>query len=381
MKCTKPPQLCGLFLILGALAFTYVSPLFAFETAKKTSPEETFQLRQRIVQARYEADQHFLRGQRQSVSTQTIYRDLRPGDILLVRSTSFNGSVAARTSEVPGQFSHLLLIAQDPRTQELKTIESDQSTGVVISKVTPATVTDWVRVGLFRYKDSQVAKKAAERLLVLTERRLKSGPIHYDNHMDLSNASTVYCTEIATWAFKLVGVQVPESLSEVKFLDEIVRKDLELKSNRIFTPQDLEIDPRFTLVREWRRPQDLQEIYFADAVLGKYFSWLAEDKEKLKPGIFSKFVGALGKKFFAKKIADRLGEDTSDKQRLSNLLQYGLTMLTTVSNYESALKKELYFVDTRFFTVSDYDAVLEKLRLENRLQGQSSQGEDSYYGR
>jgi hypothetical protein len=389
MKTTTLGPIKTFALFLGLFWMVGAGPVYAqlsmahvrSQLHNEMSPEDVFNLRQQIVQARYEEDQNYLHGQRQYIVNKDIFKELRSGDILLARSKSLIGSLAARASEVPGQFSHLIFIARDPFTKELKQIESDQGAGVVISKVTSSSLMHWVRIGLFRYHNPKVAKAAAESFLAQAQRRLKMGPIQYDNRMDLNDNSTVYCTEIVTWAFKLVGVQVPQWPSEIRFLNATARKNLGIKTDRVFTPQDLEVDPRFVLVKEWRNPEDLQGIYRSDAIFGRYFVWLREGKEHLNPGLLSKIASTLGKTLFASTVADRLGEDVSDKRRLSNLIRYGFTMYMTLSNYEAALKKELYYVDTSYFTVADYEDVLERLRLENRLQGQSSQAENMYYGR
>jgi hypothetical protein len=76
-----------------------------------------------------------------------------------------------------------------------------------------------------------------------------------------------------------------------------------------------------------------------------------------------------------------IGENPGDRQRVMQLMKYSLSMYATVSTYQAALQKELRTVDTRFFKEADYEEILERLRRENRLQGQLDPADDVYYGR
>jgi hypothetical protein len=345
------------------------------------SAEQTFRLRAQIVRARYDEDLRLLRTKSRSGSMEEILRQLQGGDILLVRTTSLAGSIAARSAEVPGQFSHLILIAEDPATHELKAIQSDQSKGLSVNKVELPLFAEYVRMGLFRYAQPGLAKAAAGKTLAKVRSRLRTGPIRYDNKMDIEDSSAIYCTEVATWAFSTVGLRVPARLSKVRFLSTSLREELGIDTDEVFTPQDLEVDRRFTLVQEWRDLSRLQELYQADAIFGKYFTWLADGTEQLHPGFVNNLaVSAVGS-VFAGKIASRIGENPGDSQRVTQLMKYSLSMYATVSTYKAALQKELRFVDTRFFKEVDYEEILERLRRENRLQWQVDPADDVYYGR
>lgn len=390
-------MLLNLIKILGptVLLLELASPSLALEVQERTksmaevraqmhaplSAEQAFQLRAQIVRTRYDEDLQLLRTRSESGSMEGILRQLRGGDILLVRTTSLTGSIAARSAEVPGQFSHLILIAEDPATHELNAIQSDQSKGLSVNKVAPSLFAEYVRMGLFRFAQPGLAKAAAGKLLAKVQSRLREGPIRYDNKMDIEDSSAIYCTEVATWAFNTVGLRVPARLSKVRFLSAPLREELGIGTDEIFTPQDLEVDPRFTLVKEWRDLSHLQELYQVDAVFGKYLTWLADGTEQLHPGFVNKLaVSAVGS-VFAGKIASMIGENPGDRQRVMQLMKYSLSMYATVSTYQAALQKELRTVDTRFFKEADYEEILERLRRENRLQGQLDPADDVYYGR
>jgi hypothetical protein len=370
-------KILSLLIALSSLSL----PVFSQARPQTLSEGRAFNLRRQIAQGRYNQDMQLVRQKNQIATSNDIVSSLRSGDLLLVRTTSLTGSIAARASEVPGQFSHLILIAEDSFSHELKAIQSDQGEGVHIDKVDMETLKPYVRMGLFRFENPKLAKLAAEKLLQVIETRMLSGPIRYDNKMDFHDSSSIYCTEIASWAFSLVGVNVPQRLSHIHFLTPELRDELGISTNEIFTPQDIEIDSRFKLVKEWRDLNHLQETYLADAIFEKYYSWIADGIVQLKPGVLNRATVSLLASLFSSKIAQHLGEDPADGKRVTQLMKYSLSMYGAITTYEAAIKKELRFVDTTYYKVSDYEVLLEQLRRENRLDGQRDPTEDVYYGR
>jgi hypothetical protein len=326
------------------------------------SADDVFRLREKIVQARFDDDQKYLRGEKQNDDSQSLLSKIKSGDILLVRSTSLTGSIVSDSSEVPGQFSHLIFVVTDPLTNELKTVEADQGTGVVISKLELKTVDHWVRVGLFRFHDSAVAEAAGQKLL----NQVSKSNIKYDNHLNLADNSSLYCTEVATLAFRTVGVEVPERISRIPFLNVQLLNHLNMESSLVFTPQDIEVDSRFSLVTEWRKTDELQSVYQNDAVFGKYFQWVLEKKESLEPSVMGNIISFVGKNLFLKKVADMIGEDASNKSDISNYLKYAVTMYSAVSSYKSLLSNQVKKKDTRYYTVNDYKEILEKSKNESK---------------
>lgn len=365
--------------LLLSAAFSFLLP--AAVAAFPPSASSLLDARRAIVQSRYDEDQRLLHTRKQSTSLSQILGSLQSGDILLIRSSSLGGSIAARAAEVPGQFSHLMVIAEHPSTKKLIGIDSDQGVGVKMAPIDGTVFAEYARVGLFRYKDTRIARVAAQNLLKSLIQRSKLGPIKYDNRMDLSDTSAAYCTELATWAFSSVGVQVPQHLSQVRFLNKDLREALGIYTDRIFLPQDLEVDSRFVKVKEWRNLDLLQSSYMSDAIFSQYFRWVVEGSEDLKPGLLNRGTVLLLEKLFPAKAASFTGEDIKDRAYSSGLLRYGISMYFRVNAYKMALKKELRLTDTKYFHESDYENLLEQLHRDHLLNGEQDPREDLYYGR
>lgn len=327
------------------------------------SADEVANLRLQITEARYQDDQRYINKTAEQVATQeSIFNQLQAGDILLVRSSSLQGSIAARAPDVPGQFSHLIFIAQDPETKQLSFVESDQGYGIKIEKFDIELLRRRVRIGLFRHKDSALAKKAAQRLYAYVSEKEQESHIKYDNHLNIDDHSTVYCTELATLAFNLVNEKVPESLSKITFLTEKIRSKLNMPSNDVFTPIDLEVDSRFSLIQEYRNPDLLQTTYESDAIFGKFFQWVREGKEEFSPGLVGHVAGFIGGAFFEKKISEELGEEFKSKAEMSNMVKYGVGLLTKISFFEGKLKEALRFEKNKKLTVKQYEDQLQVIQ-------------------
>lgn len=335
------------------------------------SVQEVQNVRLQISQARYLDDQAYLAGEKQTTSRESILKSLRPGDIVLVRSSNLLGSMAARASDIPGQFAHLIFISQDPQTKDLKAIESDQGVGVVVSSSSEAIDAGRTRIALFRNKDQALSERASQALWLHVSEKLKNGGhIDYDNRLDGKDHSALYCTEVASLAYSLIGEQVPAVYSHAAFLDEKLQNKLGIQSQWIFTPQDLEIDPRFDLIMEYRNTSQMQNVYMKDAIFGKYFEWIKDKKVDLRPSPVGHLVGFLGNRFFSEKAAKAAGTD--DPAQISNYIKYAFELYTALSRFEQLLQLEIKGKDSRFYTVKDYENHLEQILREEKEKAQGN---------
>jgi hypothetical protein len=105
--------------------------------------------------------------------------------------------------------------------------------------------------------------KAAE--FALTKASEKHIP--YDFSMDFQNADKWFCSEVASFAYKNLGVQLWTGLSHVS--SPGLRTWLACFGVEHFEtqePSDLEYDPQLRVVAEWRDPEQLRKDHFDNAV-------------------------------------------------------------------------------------------------------------------
>lgn len=196
---------------------------------------------------------------------------MHSGDILVSRGGAPTSALIARGNDFPGNFSHIALVYIEPKTHLASIVESHIERGVVISTLEDYLKDTKLRVMVLRLrsdlpeiqKDPMLPHKAAE--LAVTEARARHIP--YDFTMDFQNADAWFCSEVASFAYKRVGVQLWMGLSYLS--SPGLRSWLAGFGVRHFEteePSDLEYDPQLRVVAEWRDPEQLRKDHADNAV-------------------------------------------------------------------------------------------------------------------
>ena len=228
-----------------------------------------------------------LQGQAPSLMLNPLYRslELRSGDVLMVRSPSFISATIARIGDEDGQFSHLSMVyVADDGSQYV--IEALIESGVVIVPLDEWLTEQRHRLLVLRHSNPQLAEKAARDLHTMVRARESAGQtIAYDYAMDLADHSEVFCAELIGLAYEQASSgelelpAYPTSLAILKghpFLN-----NLGIRSLSTFAPGDLEVDPEFTLVAEWRDLRHTAESRIQDAILSSILEWMASRNYRL----------------------------------------------------------------------------------------------------
>jgi hypothetical protein len=193
------------------------------------------------------------------------------GDILISRGGAPTSALIARGNDFPGNFSHIALLYVDPATQEPRLIESHIEQGVVVSSVEEYIRDKKLRIMVLRpradlpqlRKDPMLPHKAAGLALKnATERH-----IPYDFEMDYKEHSKLFCSEVASAAYEAHGMALWMGISHIS--SPGLRKWLSAFGVRHFEtqePSDLEYDPQFVVVAEWRDPETLRKDHLDNAV-------------------------------------------------------------------------------------------------------------------
>ncbi|MCO4754200.1 MAG: hypothetical protein KC478_06945 [Bacteriovoracaceae bacterium] len=220
------------------------------------------------------------------------YDDLQAGDVILSRGKAYSSAAIARIGKSDAQFSHISFVYRD-EANKLYTVEAHIEIGSVVEEIDAHIDQDNSREVVLRFKDAEFAHRAASFAAKKVNEHLeKTGTnIQYDFGMDYKDSKRYFCSEVVYDGFlKGAGIDVPITKTKfnpgaIPFLNKLgigINKDNYLEFNT-FAPGDLEFDPRFELVAEWRNPNYLRQSRMQDAALTKMFEWMEQRNYSLKP--------------------------------------------------------------------------------------------------
>jgi hypothetical protein len=212
--------------------------------------------------------------------------DLKSGDLLLTRGNAYTSSAIASLGEFDTQFSHLSIVYVDPKGK-IWTVEAHIEVGSFVRSLEEHIKDNNFRTMIFRYDDIKLAAQAAEYAFnkVKAASESKQGNILYDFGFDMSESEKLFCSEIISHAYSHVSegkVLVPMFQSRLLIRKESFVKDIGITTNESFIPADMEIDPRFEIIAEWRDANRINDSHEKDAVMHAMFNWVDEYGYKMK---------------------------------------------------------------------------------------------------
>lgn len=197
---------------------------------------------------------------------------LHSGDVLVSRGGAPTSALIARGNDYPGNFSHVALVYVDSTSGEISILESHIEKGVTISSLEEYVDDIKLRVLVLRLrhdlpfmvKDPLLPHRAATTLLREAQRR----HIPYDFAMDFSDASEMFCSEVASTAYARNGVTLWMGVSSISGSGIISWLGaLGVRNFITQEPSDLEYDPQLRVVGEWRNPETLYKDHIDNAVI------------------------------------------------------------------------------------------------------------------
>ena len=197
--------------------------------------------------------------------------EIHSGDILVSRGGAPTSALIARGNDFPGNFSHIALAHVDPTTHVLQIIESHIEKGVAVSTQEEYIRDTKLRVMVLRLrsdlpeivKDPMLPHKAAASALD----RARAGHIPYDFSMDYQSDDKLFCSEVASSAYRKAGINLWMGLSHLTspglrtWLSDFGVQHFETQE-----PSDLEYDPQIRVVAEWRDSEVLRKDHYDNAV-------------------------------------------------------------------------------------------------------------------
>lgn len=208
-----------------------------------------------------------------------LIKDLKSGDVILTRGNAYTSAAIASLGEFDTQFSHMSLVYVD-EAKKVWTVEAHIEVGSFVRPIEDHIKDNNYRTMIFRFDDEKMAAKAAEMMFVkVRDASKKSGNILYDFGFDMKENSKLFCSEIVSYGFSLASsakIQVPLFTSRLMLRKPSFVQNLGITENESFIPADVEVDPRFRIVAEWRDAARVQDNHEKDAILHAMFEWADE---------------------------------------------------------------------------------------------------------
>lgn len=202
--------------------------------------------------------------------------DLRSGDVILSRGNAFTSAAIASLGEFDTQFSHISLVHKDDNG-ELWTVEAHIEVGSFVRPLQDHMDDKNFRTMVYRFDDEKVAREAAKFIFEKVKKASETkGNILYDFGFDQDNSEKLFCSEVVSHAYETAssgGVRIPLYRSRLLTRKPEFVKNLEITVAESFIPADIEVDPRFSVIAEWRDPAKIQNILEKDAILHGVFRW------------------------------------------------------------------------------------------------------------
>lgn len=215
--------------------------------------------------------------------------ELKEGDILLLRSATFVGATIARIGDDDGQFSHGALVYKD-KDGKTMILESLIDKGLV-SK----TFEEWVienrsaRIVQFRVRSNN-AKELMRSFYNKTKNFHNNRKIKYDFQMDDKTKNELFCSELIQHTYSSLGVPTFKTKFD-NFTNHSFLKKLTIETNSAFSPNDIEVEPKFELISEWRNYELTQVARIQDAVMSSFMKWMSKENYELNT-TFRSIIGS-----------------------------------------------------------------------------------------
>jgi len=205
-------------------------------------------------------------------STKIFGMEVHSGDMLVSRGGAEVSALISRGNDYPGNFSHVALLYVEAKTNKAFLIEAHIEKGVAVSSVDQYEKDKKLRFMVMRPRanlsemiaDPMLPHKAAA--LVYNESLHRHIP--YDFKMNFHDSTTMFCSEVASYAYRKKGIQFWQPVSTISSQGVVNwLHDFGVENFVTQMPSDLEYDPQLSVVAEWRDPGTLFKDHIDNAVM------------------------------------------------------------------------------------------------------------------
>ncbi|MEO1711184.1 MAG: YiiX/YebB-like N1pC/P60 family cysteine hydrolase [Pseudomonadota bacterium] len=225
--------------------------------------------------------------------------DVRSGDVLLVRGMLANSAAIARIGDVDTQFSHIGLIHVDDHG-DATVVEALIESGVTLTPLVDALNYDLARAVILRARDPRIGEAAAELALAFVKRARSDDHPHipYDFTMELTGYRELYCSKLIRLAFAAAtdgALLLPTFRTRLDMANRTFFDQIGVTARETFAPSDIELEPGFEIVAEWRDYRNTALTRNQDVVLDMMFYWMDTHSLALTPTLKIRAIGWLGR--------------------------------------------------------------------------------------
>lgn len=298
-------------------------------------------------------------------------KDLQSGDILLWRGTSAISASIARLGDSENNFSHLSMIYIDPKTKRRYNIEALIETGMIMQDFTTEPLhAGSAKVVVFRHKNREVAKKAAEFAYKKAVDTIGTDKhFEYDFGFDLDDHSKIFCSEMVHWSYKVASggkLMLPQFLTKFDMKNRKFLNDMGTNTQTGFQPGDMELEPSFDMIAEWRNFHYTRSNQLKDIIFTGIYDWMDEHNYNFK---WTARGNILGSFIYGLRRAPLLGGLVEEKVPLNmpkKTLKSVLTMQKVAGKLYKRMHKKLYKKNSsKIYSMADIAKVLEQYRRED----------------
>lgn len=193
------------------------------------------------------------------------------GDLLVSRGGAEVSALISRGNNYPGNFSHVAMIYVDEKSTPYL-IEAHIEKGVAISSAEQYIKDKKLRFMVLRPRADLPALKADPLLPHKAAKyaydEAMKRHIPYDFKMNFYDSTALFCSEVASYAYRKQGVQLWQALSTISSQGVVNwLSDFGVENFVTQMPSDLEYDSQLSVVAEWRNPETLMKDHIDNAVM------------------------------------------------------------------------------------------------------------------
>ena len=224
----------------------------------------------------------------------------RSGDLLLMRGSAHNSAAIARIGDVDTQFSHIAMVYIDPEGKHW-VVEALIEEGSVINTLESVLDHNLGRIVLYRHPDAVIAARAAKLAYdrVLASRTGFAPHIPYDFSMRLKGRRKLFCAKLVAQAYAdATGGVLDLPAYKTRFDHRNNKAFLEaigVRAKESFAPGDIDLDPRFDLVAEWRDYRVTPLLRRQDMIMTKFFEWMETRGYRFEETFLIRLISVFGR--------------------------------------------------------------------------------------
>lgn len=224
---------------------------------------------------------------------------LRPGDAVLQRGMAHNSAAISRIGDVDSQFSHLSIVARDPKGGGHVMVEALIEEGSIVKPAAEALAHGVGRAVLLRHRDAELAEHAAEMIREAIERAdgQRNRRILYDFTMELGGYGNLYCAKLVRLAYSMATTgtyRIPTFATRLDMKNRDFINRIGVTATETFAPGDIELEPEFEVVAEFRDLRVTSELRLKDMIMMKLFEWMELYDYRFRPTTLVRLVGVSG---------------------------------------------------------------------------------------